>query len=740
MKNKKNSNNGSEVKTESSSIGLFEVNGNGDRIRLPLKAVDARFQVQGDCAEVVLEQVFEHTGKNPVDVLYTFPLPANAAVHRCEMKLGNRVICAKVKPEKEARREFKEQKAKGRRAAIVESVRENLFELQLGNVQPGDHPVILLAMIMPLIDNGTTERRLRIPSCPGIRYVPGQPVGADGGTDLVPDAGRLNPPRVLAEHADAALFFCAGTIQGATNIESPSHHIECVSHGTRRPAAVMLNQEDSVPDRDFILTWIATGEPVALCSTEDSSYLLCSVRTPDDLPQQRTPRDIFFLLDCSGSMEGIKWDSLTSAFALALKELGEKDHISVALFESKLHHITSGLISSSKALSVDLPNQLKSFGTRGGTEFTEAFSSTIKSAKSARRPVIMIITDGEFGDEERASSLAASCGIEVHAIGIDTVVNESALQAISRRTRGSCALCVPGEDLKDTVHAIMKNLLSPGIEKILASDEWEPAGPVPPLRAGQSALVPFRRAISANAGQKDSTQVNLTLVFSDQAERKIRVPIQTVSSRAPLLLAVKAEITDCLDKEEEEQGVSIACRHNILCKGAAFIAFDESENVPVANAVLEQANIEPHLWCAPMPMAMECCLKLNEARKPRPSLAKMLAQKTRLNASVSSKSLSKHLKSKYKIHIFDQKKWGKIFIQELMPWAESGSAHLQMLEKALYDLEALGKDRENLAQALAILRSLIPFIPDEVAEAIEIFCKDQETMPANGARKKWFFW
>ncbi len=296
MKNKKNSHNGSEVKTENSSIGLFEVNGNGDRIRLPLKAVDARFQVQGDCAEVVLEQVFEHTGKNPVDVLYTFPLPANAAVHRCEMKLGNRVICAKVKPEKEARREFKEQKAKGRRAAIVESVRENLFELQLGNVQPGDHPVILLAMIMPLIENGTTERRLRIPSCPGIRYVPGQPVGADGGTDLVPDAGRLNPPRISAEHADAALFFCAGTIQGATNIESPSHHIECVSHGAGHPAAVMLDQEDSVPDRDFILTWIATGEPVALCSTEDSSYLLCSVRTPDDLPQQRTPRDIFFLL------------------------------------------------------------------------------------------------------------------------------------------------------------------------------------------------------------------------------------------------------------------------------------------------------------------------------------------------------------------------------------------------------------------------------------------------------------
>jgi Ca-activated chloride channel family protein len=510
----------------------------------------------------------------------------------------------------------------------------------------------------------------------------------------------------------------------------------------------MIDQEDSVPDRDFILTWTATGEPVALCSTEDSSYLLCSVRTPDDLPQQRTPRDIFFLLDCSGSMEGIKWDSLTNAFGLALKELGEKDHISVALFESKLHQITNGLISSSKALSADLPYQLKNFGTRGGTEFTEAFSSTIKSAKSARRPVIMIITDGEFGDEERASSLAASCGIEVHAIGLDTVVNESALQAISRRTRGSCALCVPGEDLKDTIQAIMKNLLSPGIEKLLASDEWKPVGAVPPLRAGQSALVPFRRAVPENAGQKDSTQVELTLIFSDRAERKIRVPIQTVSSRAPLLLAVKAEITDCLDKEEEEQGVSIACRHNILCKGAAFIAYDESESVPVASAVLEQANIEPHGWrlkavmaypTLPMAMAMEeCCLEAEVDFSPLP--AQRQAEKSRLNASASSKSLSKHLKSKYEIHIFDQKRWGKLFIQKLMPWAESGSAHLQMLEKSLRDLEALAKDRKNLAQALAILRGLIPFTPDEVAEAIEIFCKDQETMPADGARKKWFFW
>ncbi len=135
---------------DAGEIGLFSEDAGGGRVRLPLKAVDARFQVEGDCAEIVVEQIYEYTGRKPVDVLYTFPLPADASVHRCEMRIGSRVISAKVKPVKEARKEFKKQKAAGRRAALVESVRENLFELRLGNIQPGDHPVILIAMAVPL--------------------------------------------------------------------------------------------------------------------------------------------------------------------------------------------------------------------------------------------------------------------------------------------------------------------------------------------------------------------------------------------------------------------------------------------------------------------------------------------------------------------------------------------------------------------------------------------------------------
>lgn len=57
--------------------GLFSLSGTS-RVPLPLKALDARFEVAGDCAQVTIKQLFEFDGPNPVDVIYTFPLPAEA--------------------------------------------------------------------------------------------------------------------------------------------------------------------------------------------------------------------------------------------------------------------------------------------------------------------------------------------------------------------------------------------------------------------------------------------------------------------------------------------------------------------------------------------------------------------------------------------------------------------------------------------------------------------------------------
>jgi Ca-activated chloride channel family protein len=573
----------------SSPVGLYTTASSGLGSRLPLKVINVRFEISGDLAQVWIKQKFEHDGKSAADVVYLFPMPEAATVNQCDMHVGERSVTAKVKPLAKARLDYNRARARGFRAAKVETVRDNLFELQLGNVQPSDEITITLSYTVSLAGD-SSQRTLRVPTCPGIRYIPGRLIDRFGATDLVPDGARLNPSRIASSDPHAAVFYCEGTLLGGTQVVSPTHHIDMTPEPEGEGIVISLNEEASVPDRDFVLNWLPSVEPVALIHHADPDYLLCSIHAPEDIPQARGDRDIFFLLDSSGSMDGHNWNSLIDAFELAVDQLSSTDRISVEHFANYVTPISGGLLLTSGPNKTRMVSALRGHSPSGGTEFTEAFDQTIGQAREARRPVIVVITDGQFGDEARACALAASCGIEVHLIGIDNNVNDGVLQKIARLTRGSCTLRVPRENLQTIVDQLVRNLLSPCIERIDASGDWLSVGQVPPLRSGQSALVPFRKI--DHLGDALPTSVTLELFFSDASTRIVTLPVHLTQGHAPALLAAKAEIAALLDTSHEDDAVQIACKFNILCEGTAFVAWDDHEKVAVSEVALEQPSLE----------------------------------------------------------------------------------------------------------------------------------------------------
>src|SRR4029077_2490532 len=78
-------------KTERQAFGLIAWL-EQTKISLPLKGVECAFNVCGDVVSVEIDQIFHQNSQQPLDCLYTFPLPAGAAVYRCEMHLDGRVI------------------------------------------------------------------------------------------------------------------------------------------------------------------------------------------------------------------------------------------------------------------------------------------------------------------------------------------------------------------------------------------------------------------------------------------------------------------------------------------------------------------------------------------------------------------------------------------------------------------------------------------------------------------------
>lgn len=573
------------------------------RVALPLKGVECRFEVTGNIASVELDQIYHQDADRPLDCTYTFPLPGGAAVYRCEVHINGRIIRAKVEEKEAAREIYRTQKAAGRRTALVETERENLFTLSLGNVQPGDVIVVCFAWFQ-VLDRMADGLRLMVPTCPGIRYIPGKPLlralcgrSIADDTDQVPDASRITPPRIDALHPDAAYFCITGGLS-ASDVESgsassPSHPIFAREREGR--FAVELSGRAAVPNRDFVLTW---KEPKVLqlapqawhWSEGEDTYALVQLRAPQNVKvAEGLPQDFYFLVDRSGSMAGAKWQRTCEAVRGFVGLLGAKDRVWITLFESTFQDFDTAPVPAPQVLADEGFRRMEALGTRGGTELLPAATHVLEkiAAHSAdRRTNVILITDGQVGNEEavlRAFKPAAK--VTTHTFGIDTAVNDAFLKSLARQQRGGCWLQTPDDDIAGTVSALGDRLRRPVLSNLAIEGAWETGdGNLPDLHAREVVTVALRG--------KAEGPINVTGCLPDGTAHSFVVDRGVAGSEAVKLLWAQNRIAALLASGKKQEAIMLAKEHNLICEGAAFIAWDEQEQVPIAEDEIVQPVFE----------------------------------------------------------------------------------------------------------------------------------------------------
>ena len=165
---------------------------------LPLVAVKVRARIVADCAVTELEERFANASTQPMDVTHTIPLPADGAVVAFEISAGERVARGRCKRTEEARADFADAARRGKTAAFLDSVRDDVHVVNLANVPPKSEIVVRLTIVERLrVDDGRFE--YRFPTTISPKFVPGDSTGHDGhgtspDTDRAPDASRLTPP------------------------------------------------------------------------------------------------------------------------------------------------------------------------------------------------------------------------------------------------------------------------------------------------------------------------------------------------------------------------------------------------------------------------------------------------------------------------------------------------------------------------------------------------------------------
>jgi Ca-activated chloride channel family protein len=170
----------------------------GDAIgACPLEHTDVLAEISGIPSNVKVTERFSNPFREPIEAVYTFPLPHDAAVNETTIHVGERVIRSVIKRREEARAEYERARSAGKLAALLDQERPNIFTQNIANILPGQRVDVTIRYLGTLryADDGC---KFVFPMVVGPRYIPGSPVGREGGgwapdTDRVPDASRITP-------------------------------------------------------------------------------------------------------------------------------------------------------------------------------------------------------------------------------------------------------------------------------------------------------------------------------------------------------------------------------------------------------------------------------------------------------------------------------------------------------------------------------------------------------------------
>ena len=155
----------------------------GTRLVFSHEKTEVQGELVGGWASIVLTQTFHNPFDVPIEALYSFPLPHNAAVDTMALIVGNRFIQGEVQEIQEARETFERAKKEGRRAALLEQNRPNVFYQRIANVMPGDDIVVSIHYAAPLRYEDA-EYLFELPTVVGPRYIPAPNPGGPAAAPL----------------------------------------------------------------------------------------------------------------------------------------------------------------------------------------------------------------------------------------------------------------------------------------------------------------------------------------------------------------------------------------------------------------------------------------------------------------------------------------------------------------------------------------------------------------------------
>lgn len=552
---------------------------------LPQVRVDVEASIEGFVARVAVTQFFENPHEHAIEAKYLFPLPDQAAVDSMEMRIGSRVVQGNIRRRAQARREYTEAREAGRRAALLEQERPNLFVQRVANVGAGETIEVRLEYVQTLpFDEGAYE--LVFPLSAPQR---------SGEAEVAGEATQRRADNVsIRVHLDPGLPL--------TRIDSPSHAVDITRGGAR--ADVVL-QPGAATDRDFVLRYGLGGalpeatvfsERTRVGPDDDGSangYFSLLVQPPElggDIEVSVAPREVTFVLDRSSSMRGAPMNQARAVMQEVIASLEERDALNVLTFSDEVESLTDAPLSADASHREAALAMIRDLDVVGSTHMVPALQSALRARgdDDERLRIVVLLTDGYIGDEsEVLRAIAEDLGdARLYALGVGSAVNRFLLNRAAEVGRGSALFASLGEEA-DRVGTRFARLIARPVFTDVEVDwgglDVQDVYPrrTPDLFAGRPLVIHGR----FNEGGSARVRIRGTL-NGQRHERSIRVELAArpgetnVQSTLWARAAVKDRMSRLTLRDDPsliEEVTRLGLAHSMVTQWTSFVAVEREE-------------------------------------------------------------------------------------------------------------------------------------------------------------------
>jgi hypothetical protein len=395
-------------------------------------------------ARLTVQHIFRSAEDGPLEVIYSFPLPRDAALRRFRITGEGFEAHSELRQTEAAIKAYEEGLARGSLSTLARQHGDGVVNLTVGNIRPGEEITVHLELLagVELRDNAF---RFRFPFTLAPAYH-----GRARTVSTAPGEGEMELPSdefgdvilppfredALALHQVGFELAVTGTLE-VDEVGSPSHAVR-VKRESAGGSRVALAAEKDIPNRDLVLdVHYRDVRPQVLVGIGPGGKGHFAAIVPSTCFGGKTeaPRRLVILLDRSGSMQGAPITQAAKAIDACLAALTETDSFGLVAFAGQVETCDAHLLPGTRENRERARAFLNAVKASGGTQLLLGFRKAVELLEREGGDVL-ILTDGQVAGTEQILAEARAANTRLHCLGIGSASQDRFLALLSRETGG----------------------------------------------------------------------------------------------------------------------------------------------------------------------------------------------------------------------------------------------------------------------------------------------------------------